>query len=154
MTSFVTLSCPNCGGKLQVTNNIDRFACAHCGKEHIVLRSGGTVSLQPVLDKIGEVKQSIDSLKGVTARGASASERTAAELALQRLAQQKKSIDIIGKIGMFMILMGLGIGFGYNNYLILIDGLFVGGGIVYIWWNTLRNITRQEIETRKIVNPM
>ncbi|MFL7795121.1 MAG: hypothetical protein AB8I69_23480 [Anaerolineae bacterium] len=27
----ITLTCPSCGGKLQVTNDIDRFACTHCG---------------------------------------------------------------------------------------------------------------------------
>lgn len=48
MSDFITLSCPSCGGKLQITDDIDRFACAHCGSEHIVRRSGGIVSLKPV----------------------------------------------------------------------------------------------------------
>ena len=41
MADFVTLSCPSCGGKLEVTRDIERFACAHCGREHIVKRTGG-----------------------------------------------------------------------------------------------------------------
>jgi predicted RNA-binding Zn-ribbon protein involved in translation (DUF1610 family) len=41
MSDFVTLTCPNCGGKLQITPDINRFACTHCGNEHIVtLRTG------------------------------------------------------------------------------------------------------------------
>jgi len=47
VTDFVTLTCPSCGGKLQITQDIDHFACAHCGTEHTVRRSGGTISLAP-----------------------------------------------------------------------------------------------------------
>lgn len=71
MSNFVTLSCPSCGGKLQVTNDLERFACGYCGSEHIVRRSGGTVSLEPVLEKLDQLKSGVD--------------RTASELAIQRL---------------------------------------------------------------------
>ena len=50
MPDFITLSCPSCGNKLQITEDIDRVACAACGKEHMVNRSGGVVTLKPVLD--------------------------------------------------------------------------------------------------------
>ncbi len=33
MPDFVTLSCPTCGGKLEITDNIERFACGYCGHE-------------------------------------------------------------------------------------------------------------------------
>lgn len=78
MTDFVTLSCPSCGGKLEVTNDIDRFACAHCGREHVVKRTGGTVSLSPVVDALRKVEVGVD--------------KTAAELAIVRL---QKEIDDI-----------------------------------------------------------
>ena len=52
MADFVTLTCPSCGGKLQITQDIERFACAHCGREHIVKRSGGIVSLSPIIDAL------------------------------------------------------------------------------------------------------
>ena len=48
MTDFITLTCPSCGGQLQITNDIEVFACAHCGTQHVVRRSGGIVSLKPV----------------------------------------------------------------------------------------------------------
>jgi hypothetical protein len=74
MTDFVTLSCPSCGGKLEITQDIERFACAHCGREHIVKRSGGVVSLSPIVDAVKEVKVSVD--------------KTNAELAIVRLEKE------------------------------------------------------------------
>jgi DNA-directed RNA polymerase subunit RPC12/RpoP len=71
MADFVTLSCPSCGGKLEITDDVERFACAHCGREHIVKRSGGIVSLSPVVDAIRQVGIGVD--------------KTAAELAIVRL---------------------------------------------------------------------
>lgn len=75
MTDFISLTCPTCGGDLQITKDIERFACAHCGKEHIVKRGGGIVALAPVLENVS---------KGV--------DSTASELALVRL--EKELADI------------------------------------------------------------
>ncbi|HSD82778.1 MAG TPA: hypothetical protein VLG46_02910 [Anaerolineae bacterium] len=36
MSSLITLTCPSCGGRLEVTNNTERYVCAHCGNSHIV----------------------------------------------------------------------------------------------------------------------
>ncbi len=71
MPDFITLSCPSCGHKLQITEDIDRFACAACGNEHIVNRSGGIVTLKPVIDSIQRVQVGVD--------------KTASELAIPRL---------------------------------------------------------------------
>jgi len=68
---LITLSCPSCGGKLQITSDMDRFACGHCGNEHIVRRSGGTISLAPVVEGLKYVQKGVD--------------RTASELAIVRL---------------------------------------------------------------------
>ena len=48
MTDFVSISCPICGNKLQITSDIERFGCAYCGNEHVVRRRGGIISLAPV----------------------------------------------------------------------------------------------------------
>lgn len=40
MADFITLSCPSCRAKLQITDDIDRFACLHCDNEHLVRRRG------------------------------------------------------------------------------------------------------------------
>jgi hypothetical protein len=36
MSNLITLTCPSCGGRLEVTNNTERYVCAHCGNSHIV----------------------------------------------------------------------------------------------------------------------
>ncbi|MGI6740313.1 MAG: hypothetical protein ACOX7C_02335 [Brevefilum sp.] len=75
MTDYVTLTCPRCGGKLEITNDIERFACGYCGQEHIVRRGGGIVSLTPIASDVRGIKIGVD--------------KTAAELALVRLAEEK-----------------------------------------------------------------
>jgi hypothetical protein len=74
MSDFVTLTCPSCGGKLQITNDIDRFACGHCGNEHVVKRSGGIVALAPVVEGLAKVQVGVD--------------KTASELAIARLERE------------------------------------------------------------------
>jgi hypothetical protein len=71
VADFISLTCPSCGGKLQITNDIERFACGHCGNEHIVRRGGGIISLSPVIEQLTSVKAGVD--------------KTASELAIQRL---------------------------------------------------------------------
>lgn len=74
MSDFVTLSCPSCGGKLQITHDIDRFACGYCGHEHVVKRSGGVVTIAPMIEGLRRVQIGTD--------------RTAAELAIVRLEKE------------------------------------------------------------------
>jgi predicted RNA-binding Zn-ribbon protein involved in translation (DUF1610 family) len=74
MTDFVTLTCPSCGGKLNITSDIERFACAHCGQEHLVRRGEGVVSLSPVVAEMKGVRAGVD--------------KTASELALSRLEKE------------------------------------------------------------------
>lgn len=46
MLETTRLSCPTCGARLEVTEDMDRFACLHCGNEVLVIRRGGTPSLE------------------------------------------------------------------------------------------------------------
>lgn len=71
MEAFVTLTCPSCGGELEIGQSIEQFACQFCGNEHMVKRGGGIVSLQAVVAGLEKVQKGTD--------------RTAAELAIQRL---------------------------------------------------------------------
>ena len=68
MPDFVTLTCPACGGKLHVTKEIDKFACGHCGSEHLVRREGGLIYLAPLVAGIAQIRTGVD--------------KTAAELAV------------------------------------------------------------------------
>lgn len=74
MPDFVLLTCPSCGSKLQITDDIDRFACNYCGNELIVKRGGGITSLKPVIDSIKNVQKGVD--------------KTASELAIKRLEKE------------------------------------------------------------------
>ncbi len=49
------LTCKSCGAKLELTDDIDRFSCAHCGNEWIVNRSGGIVSLKAVEEGLKKI---------------------------------------------------------------------------------------------------
>jgi ribosomal protein S27AE len=71
MADHITLTCPSCGGKLQITNDIERFACGHCGNEHIVRRGSGIILLAPVVEGLQRVQTGVD--------------KTASELAIKRL---------------------------------------------------------------------
>jgi hypothetical protein len=79
MSDFVTLSCPSCGAKLEITSDIDRFACAHCGNEHVVKRGGGLVALAPVVAEIQRVGAGVD--------------KTASELAIRRLTEEIAQLE-------------------------------------------------------------
>jgi ribosomal protein S27E len=68
--SFINLNCPNCGAKLDVYDDMDRFTCSHCGTEMVAQRRGGTVALKAVTEAIRRVQVGTD--------------KTAAELAIVR----------------------------------------------------------------------
>jgi DNA-directed RNA polymerase subunit RPC12/RpoP len=74
MADYVTLSCKSCGAKLDITNDIDRFACSYCGQEHLVKRAGGLVSIALVVGAIEKVGRGVD--------------KTAAELAIVRIQEE------------------------------------------------------------------
>jgi hypothetical protein len=53
----ISTTCPSCSGSLQIPNDIERFACAHCGKEHTVKRRGGIITLEPVVQEIKKIDE-------------------------------------------------------------------------------------------------
>lgn len=71
---FINLNCANCGGKLEIYEDMNRFACGYCGTEQIVQRRGGTVALKAVTEAIQKVQIGTD--------------KTAAELAIVRLEKE------------------------------------------------------------------
>ncbi|MCX6054301.1 MAG: hypothetical protein NTZ74_05175 [Chloroflexi bacterium] len=125
MTDFISLTCPSCGGKLQITNDIERFACGNCGVEHIVRRSGGTVSLAPVEASLVKIGAGID--------------KTASELAIVRLTKEiedlrlekeKKLVEAeeeTQNLSRSIISSKFG---GFSKFLILFFGMAVFGGMM------------------------
>ncbi len=71
MANYITLSCPTCGGQLGITDDINRFACTHCGPEHLVKRALGIEAIEPIVHGLEEIQPGTD--------------RTASELAIRRL---------------------------------------------------------------------
>ncbi len=76
----ITLKCASCGAALEISPDMDQFACGYCGSEQIVERRGGTISLKLVTDAITKVQAGTD--------------KTAAELALKRLKEELQPIAI------------------------------------------------------------
>ncbi len=85
---FITLTCPSCGGKLQVTPDLDRFACMFCGAEHIVRRSGGAISLSPVVEAITKIQEGVQGVRGSVEKVQTGVDKTTSELALRRLKEE------------------------------------------------------------------
>jgi hypothetical protein len=78
MSDFITLACPSCGGNLAVTPDSERFACPYCRREHLVRRSGGHVSLVPIMERLERITEGVD--------------RHASELAIQRLRKDRRAV--------------------------------------------------------------
>jgi hypothetical protein len=79
MTDSITLTCPSCGEKLQITSDIIRFACGNCGTEYVVKRGGGVVSITPAGEEPVQVKAAVD--------------KTASELAINRLKGEIEELE-------------------------------------------------------------
>lgn len=105
---FIPLSCKYCGANLQVYDDMEYFACGHCGTALIVQRRGGTVNLRGVTQAIQKVQVGTD--------------KTAAELALVRLngeleavlrehgllcADEARSNNNLFLLWLFLLLFGL-----------------------------------------------
>lgn len=77
--SIVTLNCKNCGASLNITSDMDSFACGFCGTQQVVERRGGTLFLKLITDAITRVQAGTD--------------KAGAELALQRLEKDLQQIN-------------------------------------------------------------
>ena len=81
---MITMNCANCGATLEITEEMETFACGSCGAQQKVERKGGTVSLKMVESAIKAVQRGTD--------------RTAAELAVQRLTQELAQLEVDRKL--------------------------------------------------------
>lgn len=75
---FITLKCQSCGGKLDVYDDMKRFACGYCGNEMLVQRRGGTVSLEKVVEVFEKVEISTN--------------KATAEMAIARIGIEKDEL--------------------------------------------------------------
>ena len=70
----IALKCTSCGSNLEISSDIEVFACGYCGTQQMVQRKGGTISLKAVVSAVSKVQEGTD--------------KTAAELALVRLREE------------------------------------------------------------------
>ena len=130
MADFINLTCPSCGGRLQITNDLDRFACSFCGNELIVRRSGGTVSISPVIEGLKAVQTGVD--------------KTASELAIIRIKKEIESLyyqksqvrpkDRTNSTMSTIVVIGLAalILVGFRQILLnLIEGKIIDRGLIF-----------------------
>lgn len=75
----VSLKCASCGAALQVTPDLDLFACRYCGVQQQVHHSGGTVALKLLEAVVQDVQKN--------------TERAASELTVRRLREDVSKIE-------------------------------------------------------------
>jgi DNA-directed RNA polymerase subunit RPC12/RpoP len=80
---MIKMGCANCGAPLEITPDMDVFACSYCGSQQRVERKGGTVALRRVEAAIEAVQRGTD--------------RMAAELALARLQRDLARLEAGGR---------------------------------------------------------
>lgn len=85
-SDFITMQCPNCGGKLQVGNDTHYLTCQFCGLDHIVRQTDGTLSLAPVVESFNKVAGKFDQVL-------SGSDRLAAEQTITRLKAEMPAFE-------------------------------------------------------------
>ena len=145
---LIELTCPHCGGRLEISTDLDVFACGYCGQKVMVKREGGTVSLSLLV-----------SLKDTSAR-------TAAELALARISQhelpaaEKARASIApyvtgGNLSPFSVVVVLGLSVADLLAFVARDwpwgiSLLVIAGLVV--WLTIRGVKIGRAKDRKALN--
>lgn len=65
-SNFITLTCPQCGGKLQAAPDAERALCVNCGAEHLIQRGGGILTLQPLIHAAQQARVQSESVRDVT----------------------------------------------------------------------------------------
>ena len=78
---FVTMTCPSCNSRLEISKDIEHFACGSCGNEYIVNRTGGVVGLS----------RSVKSVQRVQAGGGE--NKIVSELAIARLTKEIEQLS-------------------------------------------------------------
>ena len=72
------MTCKNCGGKIQINKDADQVLCQFCGSEYLLSFNEGAVSIKFLSEGIKKIAVSTD--------------KTASELALVRIKNEKESL--------------------------------------------------------------
>jgi predicted RNA-binding Zn-ribbon protein involved in translation (DUF1610 family) len=75
---IITMTCRICGEKLKITQDAEQIICQHCGREYLIIRDEGTISIKPLSEGIQRIQDT--------------SAKTASELALVRIKEEFNDI--------------------------------------------------------------
>lgn len=111
MSNLITLTCPSCGGRLEITNNTERYVCVHCGNAHLIDPSERVDSLMNEVEilkydeRIRKAEAELASLVARQRRDWQTLETAEAQLAEYRT---KKITGLLTSgVGAVLILIGL-----------------------------------------------
>lgn len=79
MTEITKLSCPACGGKIEVKENSDQFTCTYCGTHLQIEKSKGEIAVRPFIQAVKTMQSSMD--------------RNASELAINRIKPELAALE-------------------------------------------------------------
>jgi hypothetical protein len=148
MADLITLTCPTCGGNLQVTNDVDRFVCAHCGNAHVIDPGVRVESLAGELDQMRltmDIRQAEDSLAVLRKR----------KLALEESVSQQRDNRRFWRFLSIALPLGVvldGIYEGASVIFALFLAILLGGFLLLVSWafyDPNRN-QREQAELRRV----
>jgi DNA-directed RNA polymerase subunit RPC12/RpoP len=117
---IISLKCSSCGSALDIDSDMTQFACGYCGTQQIVERRGGTISLKLLTNAVEKVQVGTD--------------KTAAELALQRLdrelnllTQERLKLDAqdSSTAGLIPTALAFGLVLGFVTWAAFAIGVFI-----------------------------
>jgi hypothetical protein len=135
MSNLIALTCPSCGGRLEVTNNTERYVCAQCGNSHIVdpgVRAeslANEVELLKYNDQIRQVEAKIESLMQQQSQARQAY-GVAEEAAARQRSYKQGSLPCVG-VGLIVILIALTLPYSSSTLVFTGIGLLILGIIIY-----------------------
>ena len=147
MADLMTLTCPSCGGQLQITNETDRFVCAHCGNSHVVDPGQRVESLVGELEQMRlkmDIRQAEDSLAVLRKHQAALEDSTSPQTDSQLWWK-------ILNIGLPVGVVFIGVTEGANILFSLFLAALLGAFLLLINWAFSSNNNKRELsELRRV----
>ena len=142
MADLLTLNCPTCGGQLHVTNDVDRFVCAHCGNTHIV---DPGVRVESLAGEVSALRAETDIRRLQQELGVLIEKRDQSRSVVEHYRRTVVALhQSAGVAAYFLALMFVVIGFGAllsqmpNRGVLALGAMFVIGLMVMAGRNTKR----------------
>jgi predicted RNA-binding Zn-ribbon protein involved in translation (DUF1610 family) len=150
MRNLITLTCPSCGGRLEVTNNTEQYVCVHCGNAHIVDPGVRAESLEKEVEQIRlkvDIRHAEEDLKILRERQATLETQISAQRDGRRV-----MLMLIWPLPIIVVVLGLQQGASLAWTLLL--ALFSVGFLIFATWiimssDSYKKEKRELARTRK-----